>query len=59
MPHLILASDGENKEDVDAFDKVKKPKGSETHTYHGMHHGWLGARAIFDDEKFKEGYQKG
>lgn len=59
VPHLILASNGETEEDVAAFDKVEKPKGSETHRYANMHHGWMGARAKLNEEENAREFKRG
>jgi hypothetical protein len=58
-PHLVLASNGENPEDVKAFDETQKPTGSETHTYSNMHHGWMGARAKLNEEENLKEYKRG
>jgi len=62
VPHLVLASKGENVNDVKEFDEAEKPAGSETHTYANMHHGWAGARANLKDEEnakeFKRAYEQ-
>jgi len=58
-PHLILASQEEATADVEAFDKVQKPSGSEVHTFDQMPHGWMTARADFKDPVVKKGYEQG
>lgn len=67
IPHLLLASKDEDaavvKEYKETFEKAAETeegaKKSEVHTYEDMHHGWMGARALLDELKFKERYNEG
>ena len=59
VPHLVLASKEEPKEDVEVFDSAKKPPGSEVHTFTDMVHGWMGARADLADKHCSEEFQRG
>ncbi|TVY20551.1 putative AIM2 family protein [Lachnellula arida] len=61
IPHIVLASDGEDAKIVREYKDVLVGAGKPgvVDTYVGMHHGWMGARANFKDEaNFKE-YERG
>lgn len=61
IPHIVLASKGEDAEIVKQYSEILTGEGKhgEVETYATMHHGWMGARAnLQDDENLKE-YERG
>ncbi|KAH8664362.1 dienelactone hydrolase family protein [Xylariales sp. PMI_506] len=60
-PYICLASDGEPADVVAQYAEVlsKPGKTGVVETYHGMFHGWMGARAKLGDEKNRAEYERG
>ncbi len=61
IPHIVLASDGEDAEIVQEHHDVLvgEEKHGVVHSYPGMHHGWMGARADLTDELKRSEYLRG
>jgi len=61
IPHVVLASNGEDKKIVDEYAEVLVGEGkkSEVEYYGNMHHGWMGARANLSDAENLKEYERG
>lgn len=61
IPHAILASKDEPANEVEAYDEAIKRKGlgGFVETYWNMWHGWMGARADFQQEASLKEYTRG
>jgi len=61
IPHIVLASDGEDASIVQEYKDVLVGAGKPgvVDTYKGMHHGWMGARANLKDEANLMEYERG
>lgn len=58
IPHMMLASGDEPKDQVEAFEKaLKTTKAFET--FSDQPHGWMGARGDFKNVRSKEEYERG
>lgn len=58
IPHMLLASMDESKDDVEAFDKNLKVE-KHVETWDKMIHGWLAARGDLDNPEVVKEYEKG
>jgi len=45
VPHIVLASNGEDVKAVQEYKGVLEAGNGVVETYSTMHHGWMGARA--------------
>lgn len=61
IPHIVLASNGEDPKIVAEYKEVLEGKGKTGYveTYETQHHGWMGARANLGDEKNRTEYERG
>lgn len=62
IPHICLAAPDDNKAGgIDAYEEVfgKEAKIGVVETYDGMFHGWMGARAKLEEEKYRKEYERG
>lgn len=61
IPHIVLASPDEPKEQIAGYKAIleAKGKGSEVETYSTMFHGWMGARSNLEDEQNKKEFERG
>lgn len=62
IPHIVLASGEESKEEIAAYKEAletKKDIPSEIDLYDSQVHGWMGARADFNDEENKKEFERG
>ncbi|KAL1857372.1 hypothetical protein Plec18170_003496 [Paecilomyces lecythidis] len=62
IPHIVLASGEESKEEIAAYKEAleaKKDIPSEVDLYDTQVHGWMGARADFNDEENKKEFERG
>lgn len=61
IPHIVLASDGEDAEVVKEYADILVGEGKSgvVETYKGMHHGWMGARAKLNEEANLREYTRG
>ncbi|OCL15168.1 dienelactone hydrolase [Glonium stellatum] len=61
IPHICLASQTDNKEGIAAYAELLNGKAGEVETY-DIYHGWMGARAMMDDlrtvNEFERGYNQ-
>ncbi|KAF7887256.1 uncharacterized protein EAF02_003903 [Botrytis sinoallii] len=48
IPHIVLASNGEDAKAVQEYKDVLEAGNGVVETYSTMHHGWMGARANFE-----------
>ncbi|TGO24386.1 hypothetical protein BPAE_0104g00160 [Botrytis paeoniae] len=62
IPHIVLASNGEDAKAMQEYKDVLEAGNGVVETYSTMHHGWMGARANFENEdnvkEYVRGYQK-
>ncbi|KAM0174096.1 hypothetical protein ACHAPC_010137 [Botrytis cinerea] len=59
VPHIVLASNGEDVKAVQEYKGVLEAGNGVVETYSTMHHGWMGARANFDNEDNAKEYVRG
>lgn len=59
IPHIVLASKGEDVDVVKAYAKIFEGKEGVVETYGTMHHGWMGARANLEDGANLKEYERG
>ncbi len=67
IPHILLASSGEDEKIVKEFEKALNPAlrvGDKSVLKYvervpGMHHGWMGARAKLGEKENKFEYERG
>jgi dienelactone hydrolase len=61
IPHIVLASNGEDKKVVDQYHEVLVGEGKPgvVEYYGNMHHGWMGARAKLHEEENLKEYERG
>lgn len=61
IPHVLLASGDEDKEEVEKFEKGLKGEGGRKHveTFGDMIHGWMAARGDLDDPVVVKEYERG
>ncbi|KAH8591331.1 hypothetical protein B0O99DRAFT_272875 [Bisporella sp. PMI_857] len=61
IPHIVLASNGEPEDVVAQYKEILESEGRNgvVETYKDMHHGWMGARANFEDENNLKEYERG
>ncbi len=61
IPHIVLASDGEDAAIVQEYHEVLVGEGKlgVVDSYPGMNHGWMGARADLADEFKRKEYLRG
>jgi len=59
IPHIVLASKGEDVDVVKAYAEIFSKKTGYVETYGTMHHGWMGARANLDDPANLKEYERG
>lgn len=45
IPHIVLASNGEDIKAVQEYKEVLEAGNGVVETYQTMHHGWMGSRA--------------
>lgn len=58
IPMCLLASNGESAEDVKAFEKALTVE-NHVEIFADQGHGWMAARADFEDPKAKAEYERG
>jgi hypothetical protein len=61
IPHIVLASNGEDEKAVAEYKEVLVGEGKPGYveTYADQHHGWMGARANLSNARNKEEYERG
>jgi len=61
IPHMVLASNGEDAEVVKQYKAIIEGEGKigEVETYATMHHGWMGARANLSNADNLKEYERG